>query len=213
MISLKEIFMSSFSQIMGTQRILPIIQSDDIATGVKAAGIMQETGLKVIEVVLRSPIALEMLREIKLQFPNMVVGAGTITSRQILEQALSVNADYIITPTISASLLRDLDACPVPVLPGVSVMSDILQAVEFGYSELKLFPASLAGGAPFLQAVNAVFPNVKFCPTGGVSQENKSTFLDLPNVFAAGGTWLAKKDMIEAGDWDAVKAACIAAQA
>lgn len=186
--------MPTFSELMNTQTLLPIIQADTVEDGVKVATTMLEAGLNLVEVVLRTPASIEMVAAIKAACPEMIVGAGTVTNADILKEALDAGADFIITPTITPSLLAALADSPVPVVPGVSTMSDILLAIEHGYTELKLFPASLSGGAPFLQAVNAVFPQLRFCPTGGISPSNKADYLALPNVVAVGGTWVAKKE-------------------
>ncbi len=150
--------MSSFSQLMKQQTLLPIIQADTVEEGVMVARAMHAAGLNLVEVVLRTPASLALLQAIKDELPDMVVGAGTITNASILAEAIAHGAQFIITPTITPTLLTALADCPVPVVPGVSNMSDILLATEFGYTELKLFPASLSGGAPFLKAVNAVLP-------------------------------------------------------
>lgn len=145
---------------------------------------------------------------IKQEVPELKVGAGTVINKEILAQALSAGSDFIVTPAVSSDLLSELTQCTVPVLPGVSNTGDILMALEFGFKEQKLFPASLAGGAPFLSAVSSVFREVSFCPTGGVSQNNKSEYLSLNNVFAVGGTWVAKKEWVKASDWQSITAAC-----
>jgi 2-dehydro-3-deoxyphosphogluconate aldolase/(4S)-4-hydroxy-2-oxoglutarate aldolase len=140
------------------------------------------------------------------------VGAGTVIDADIYKQALDAGSDFIITPAISNQLLTCLSNCPVPVLPGVSNTADILLAREFGYKELKLFPASLSGGAPFLSAMNAVFKGISFCPTGGISDKNQHEYLSLANVFAVGGTWIAKNDWVESENWSKITQACKDAQ-
>lgn len=200
--------MPTFSELMNTQTLLPIIQADTVEDGVKVATTMLEAGLNLVEVVLRTPASLAMVSAIKVACPEMIVGAGTITNAEILKDAIDAGADFIITPTITPTLLAALADSPVPVVPGVSSMSDILLAIEHGYTELKLFPASLSGGAAFLQAVNAVFPQLRFCPTGGISPANKADYLALPNVVAVGGTWVSKKEWVTAKNWQAIFDAC-----
>jgi len=196
---------------MGEQTLLPIIQADTVEQGVCIARAMIEAGIELVEVVLRTEASLDVIRALKKEFPALKVGAGTIIDAESLRLALDAGSDFIITPTISSQLLTALDDCPVPVLPGVSNTSDILLAREFGYTELKLFPASLSGGASFLSAMSSVFKGLSFCPTGGINQDNKQEHLSLPNVFAVGGTWVAKQEWLESKDWGKITAACQAA--
>ena len=197
---------------MGDQRLLPIIQTDSPEEGVNIARAMEKAGLSVVEVVLRTPASLSALSEIKHALPNLSVGAGTVLNADTLEQALGANADFIVTPAISAKLLEKLQTVDVPVLPGVSDTADILLALEAGFDEQKLFPAALSGGPKFLSAISSVFQSVRFCPTGGVNLQNKEEYLSLPNVMAVGGTWVASAQMVARGDWDAITTACIEAQ-
>jgi 2-dehydro-3-deoxyphosphogluconate aldolase/(4S)-4-hydroxy-2-oxoglutarate aldolase len=200
--------MTSFSSLMGTQTLLPIIQADSVEQGVNIAKAMAAAGLKLVEVVLRTDASLEAIKAIKQQVPELIVGAGTITNEIILQQAIDAGSDFIVTPAVSEKLLGFLVGCGIPVLPGVSNTGDILMAREFGFTELKLFPASLSGGVPFLSAVNSVFQDIKFCPTGGVSQNNKNEYLSLTNVIAVGGTWVCRKEWVESENWQAITDAC-----
>ena len=200
--------MTSFSSLMGTQTLLPIIQAESVEQGVNIAKAMAAAGLKLVEVVLRTDASLEAITAIKQQVPELIVGAGTITNEIILQQAIDAGSDFIVTPAVSQKLLGFLVDCGVPVLPGVSNTGDILMAREFGFTELKLFPASLSGGAPFLSAVNSVFQDIKFCPTGGVSPNNKNEYLSLSNVIAVGGTWVCRKEWVESENWQAITDAC-----
>ncbi len=203
---------ASFSQLMGSQTLLPIIQADSIEQGVNIAKAMAASGLKLVEVVLRTPEALAALIAIKEQVPGLLVGAGTIVNMTSLQQAIDAGADFIVTPAVSEKLLSHLAVCGLPVLPGVSNTADILMAREFGFTELKLFPAALSGGAPFLSAISSVFQDIKFCPTGGVSAQNKEDYLSLPNVIAVGGTWVCRKEWVVNEDWQAITDACIQAE-
>ncbi|MCM2678566.1 bifunctional 4-hydroxy-2-oxoglutarate aldolase/2-dehydro-3-deoxy-phosphogluconate aldolase [Echinimonas agarilytica] len=200
--------MTTFSQLMGTQTLLPIIQADTVEQGLDIAKAMADSGLKVVEVVLRSDASLEALRAIKQQHPDLLVGAGTVLDTQMLQQALDAGADFIVTPAITDALLKAVKACEVPGLPGVSTPADIALARENGFHEMKLFPASLAGGIPFLKAVSSVFRDVVFCPTGGINANNRCDYLALPNVIGVGGTWVAQKEWVEAGEWHKITDAC-----
>lgn len=200
--------MKRFSELMSGQTLLPIIQVGSPEKGVQVAQSMADAGLKLVEVVLRTDASLEALSAIKESVPDLKVGAGTVINGEILNQALNAGSDFIVTPAVSAKLLAGLAECQVPVLPGVSNTGEILMAHEFGFNELKLFPASLSGGAPFLAAISSVFKDIKFCPTGGVNLQNRRNYLSLNNVFAVGGTWVATKDWVEQGNWTAITDAC-----
>lgn len=203
--------MTRFSSLMSGQTLLPIIQANSAQQGVNIAKAMANAGLTLVEVVLRTEASLEALAAIKKQVPELKVGAGTVINSHILKQAIDAGSDFIVTPAVSEKLLKELVNCGVPVLPGVSNTGDILLASEFGFNELKLFPASLSGGAPFLSALTSVFPALSFCPTGGVNQQNKMDYLSLNNVFAVGGTWVCPKDWVEQENWQAITAACVEA--
>ncbi|WP_111979848.1 bifunctional 4-hydroxy-2-oxoglutarate aldolase/2-dehydro-3-deoxy-phosphogluconate aldolase [Algibacillus agarilyticus] len=203
--------MKSFFSLMGEQRILPIIQADTAEQGVNIAKAMADGGLKLVEVVLRSNASIDALMAIKKELPDLCVGAGTIINADILEDALNAGSDFIITPAVTPSLLAKLAECPVPVAPGVSTTSDIALAAEFGFTEMKLFPASLAGGIPFLNAVSSVFRQVTFCPTGGITAANQGDYLALSNVKAVGGTWVADKNWVKNQEWHKITEACKAA--
>ncbi|ARD45186.1 bifunctional 4-hydroxy-2-oxoglutarate aldolase/2-dehydro-3-deoxy-phosphogluconate aldolase [Colwellia sp. PAMC 21821] len=204
--------MTLFSTLMGKQKLLPIIQADSVSQGLEIAKAMATAGIGLVEVVLRTQASIDIIKAIKLELPDLKVGAGTVLDADILQQALAAGSDFIITPTISSSLLTHLAHCKVPVLPGVSNSSDILLAREFGYTELKLFPASLSGGAPFLKAMGSVFKDISFCPTGGINEKNQDEFLSLTNVFAVGGTWIANPEWVANEEWSKITAACKAAQ-
>jgi len=204
--------MTSFSTLMGKQTLLPIIQANSVPEGIEIAKAMSAAGINLVEVVLRTEASLDIIKAIKHELPELKVGAGTVIDSDILKQALDAGSDFIITPTISNKLLTELANCSVPVVPGVSNTADILLAIEFGYTELKLFPASLSGGAPFLKAMSSVFKGISFCPTGGINESNQQEYLALTNVFAVGGTWIAKPDWVESGQWSKITSACRAAQ-
>tara|TARA_R110001583_G_scaffold30706_4_gene105813 strand:- start:10065 stop:10688 length:624 start_codon:yes stop_codon:yes gene_type:complete len=204
--------MKSFSTLMGKQTLLPIIQADSVEQGLNIAKAMASAGINLVEVVLRTPVSLDIIKALKSELPELKVGAGTVFDAETLKKALDAGSDFIITPTISNKLLTELANCTVPVVPGVSNSADILLAIEFGYTELKLFPASLSGGTPFLKAMGSVFKGISFCPTGGINESNQQEYLALTNVFAVGGTWIAKSDWVESCQWSKITSACRAAQ-
>ncbi|WP_064435512.1 bifunctional 4-hydroxy-2-oxoglutarate aldolase/2-dehydro-3-deoxy-phosphogluconate aldolase [Pseudoalteromonas neustonica] len=203
--------MTRFTELMSGQTLLPLIQADSVDQGVNIAKAMAAAGLGLVEVVLRTDASLATIRAIKEAVPSLKVGAGTVINAEILQQALDAGVDFIVTPAVSPLLLESLKQCSVPVVPGVSNTADILLALEAGFTEQKLFPASLSGGAPFLKAVSTVFQSVTFCPTGGVNAQNKYEYLALDNVIAVGGTWVAPKEWVEQENWQAITDACVEA--
>lgn len=200
--------MKTFSSLLGTQPILPIIQAASAQQGVAIASAMHKAGIHLVEVVLRTPASLDALIAIKQALPDLSVGAGTITDSSLLAQSIEAGSDFIVTPAVSPNLLAELAKCPVPVVPGVSNTADILLAKEYGFTEQKLFPASLCGGDKFLQAVASVFPDIGFCPTGGINSDNYMNYLALKNVLAVGGTWVAQPQWIAAKELDKITQAC-----
>ena len=204
--------MNLFSNLIGKQTLLPIIQANSVPQGLEIAKAMSTADINLVEVVLRTEASLDIIKAIKCALPDLKVGAGTVVDADILKQALDAGSDFIITPTISRTLLTQLSKCTVPVLPGVSNAADILLAREFGYKELKLFPASLSGGPSFLKAMSSIFSDMSFCPTGGINENNQQEYLALTNVFSVGGTWIAKPDWVELGQWSKIRSACRAAQ-
>lgn len=198
----------AFSKLMAAQPILPIIQTNDPQQGIAIAKAMHSAGIHLVEVVLRSEQSLQALSAIKSALPDLIVGAGTVTNNDTLQNALSAGADYIVTPAVSPRLLDALASCDVPCLPGVANNADILLASEYGFTEQKLFPASLCGGMAFLKAVSSVFQNIRFCPTGGINADNFNDYLALNNVFAVGGTWVAAPEWVAQQDWQRITQAC-----
>lgn len=198
---------STFSMLKGAP-LLPIIQPKCVDEGLHLAEAIANSGLCNIEVVKRSDAAFEALSAIRKQFPELVVGMGTLLNRNHVFEALDAGAQFLITPTSSETLLDTLIASNAPFLPGVATPADILLAHQKGIREMKFFPASLSGGTPFLKAISSVFSDVSFCPTGGINGDNANEYLSLGNVRAVGGTWMMPKAAIEAKNWQAITLAC-----
>lgn len=198
---------STFSMLKGAP-LLPIIQPKSVDEGLHLAEAIANSGLCNIEVVKRSEAAFDALKAIRQQFPELVVGMGTLLNRNHVFEALDADAQFLITPTSSNELLDSLIASGAPFLPGVASPSDILMAHQKGIREMKFFPAHLSGGTPFLKAIASVFSDVTFCPTGGINGDNANDYLALANVNAVGGTWMIPAKAIAQKDWAAVTRAC-----
>lgn len=199
---------TTIKEIFSQQRLLPIIQADTISEGIAVTGAMKNAGLTVVEVVLRNEQALALAAEIKKTYPELTLGVGTVYNTGLLEKALNAGADFIVTPAVTPKLTEALIDCGKPILPGVSSLSDMATLLEYGVTEMKLFPAEVVGGVSMLKAVSALFKEASFCPTGGVSPKNQSEYLSQSNVFAVGGTWMVPKEAVKNEQWADITKAC-----
>lgn len=187
--------------------LLPIIQSDQPTEAVQIAKAMQRGGVTSVEVVLRTPQALDCIRAIRNEV-DVQVGVGTVMTQEHIARSVAAGAQFIVTPAATPKLLDALIDSGVPFVPGVGGPSEVLTAWEKGVREMKFFPAGQLGGVPMLKSMGAVFQDVRFCPTGGVSGDNLLDFLSLSNVFAAGGSWLSPASAVKAQDWEVIQRLC-----
>lgn len=187
-------------EIMGISPVIPVVTIEDPETAVPMAQALVEGGIGIIEVTLRTSSALEALRRIVDEVPQMTAGAGTILDPRQAEQALEVGAEFLVSPGVSAALSRWIAGADVPFLAGVSDLGQVLDARDLGLTELKFFPAEPAGGTAYLKAIAAPVPDVMFCPTGGISAANAPQYLGLGNVACVGGSWLTPQKSVAAGD-------------
>ncbi|MBT8038608.1 MAG: bifunctional 4-hydroxy-2-oxoglutarate aldolase/2-dehydro-3-deoxy-phosphogluconate aldolase [Gammaproteobacteria bacterium] len=186
--------------------VVPLVGPDDAVTGAKTAQALVDGGLSVVEVVLRTPAAIDCLGEIAQNVPNAIIGAGTVLTPDQAEKVIAAGAKFIVCPGLHDPIVRMAQEAGLPVFPGVSTATEAQAAYNMGLRSMKLFPASLCGGVPMLKALGAVFKDVKFMPTGGVSAANLSEYLAVPSVLACGGSWLTPKAEIEKGNYAAVTA-------
>ncbi|MFP6304473.1 bifunctional 4-hydroxy-2-oxoglutarate aldolase/2-dehydro-3-deoxy-phosphogluconate aldolase [Helicobacter pylori] len=195
-------------EILQISPIVPVVVIEDIKDAVPLAQSLIEGGIPIIEVTLRSSCALEAIELIAKNVPKMRVGAGTILNPTQLEQAQNRGAEFLISPGLTIKLLEHAKKKDMPLIPGVSSSSEVMQALEWGYNALKFFPAEYCGGVKLLNAFNGPFKGVKFCPTGGISADNMRSYLDLENVLCVGGSWLTPKDLIQNKEWDKITEIC-----
>ncbi|MCQ8127758.1 bifunctional 4-hydroxy-2-oxoglutarate aldolase/2-dehydro-3-deoxy-phosphogluconate aldolase [Methylomonas rivi] len=191
----------SINQVMTTSPVMPVMVINQIEQAVPLARALVDGGLKVLEITLRTPVALECIRRIKAEVPDAIVGAGTIINTQTLRQAIDAGAQFIVSPGLTPSLLDEGLSCGVPILPGVITPSEVMRLLEKGITAMKFFPAEAAGGIPMLKSIGGPLPQVTFCPTGGVNPKNAPDYLALNNVACVGGSWMAPADLVDAGDW------------
>jgi 2-dehydro-3-deoxyphosphogluconate aldolase/(4S)-4-hydroxy-2-oxoglutarate aldolase len=195
----------SFAQQLANCRVLPVIVAHDVKSTVRLAQALQNGGMRAVEITLRTPAALDSLREVKSALPGMLVAAGSVTSPEGLERALDVGVDFCVSPGTTDALLRAANEQGMPFLPGVATASEVLLGMEHGYEQFKLFPAGAVGGMQLLNSLAGPFPNARFCPTGGLSRDNFRDYLALPNVVCCGGSWMASDAMVKSGSWDEIE--------
>ncbi|MGL2905034.1 bifunctional 4-hydroxy-2-oxoglutarate aldolase/2-dehydro-3-deoxy-phosphogluconate aldolase [Helicobacter pylori] len=195
-------------EVLQISPIVPVVVIENIKDAVPLAQSLIEGGIPIIEVTLRSNCALEAIELIAKNVPKMRVGAGTILNLTQLEQAQNRGAEFLISPGLTIKLLEHAKKKDMPLIPGVSSSSEVMQALELGYNALKFFPAEYCGGVKLLNAFNGPFKGVKFCPTGGISTDNMRSYLNLENVLCVGGSWLTPKDLIQNKEWDKITEIC-----
>jgi 2-dehydro-3-deoxyphosphogluconate aldolase/(4S)-4-hydroxy-2-oxoglutarate aldolase len=189
------------SELLRIGPVIPVIVLDDVASAVPLARALVAGGIRVLEVTLRTPVALDAVRAIARDVTDAIVGVGTITRAEEITSALAAGARFGVSPGLSPTLIDAARASALPFLPGVMTPSEIIAARTAGSTALKLFPAQQAGGVAMLNALAGPFPDIVFCPTGGITAANAPQYLACANVGCVGGSWLAPKDAITAADW------------
>ncbi|MFM2275508.1 MAG: bifunctional 4-hydroxy-2-oxoglutarate aldolase/2-dehydro-3-deoxy-phosphogluconate aldolase [Pseudomonadota bacterium] len=188
-------------QVMQDAPVIPVIVLNDVAHAVPIARALVAGGIRMLEVTLRTPAALACIEAIAKAVPQAVVGAGTVRTRADAQAAASAGALFAVSPGYTSAVGQACRDAGMSLLPGVATGGEIMMAQEDGFTELKFFPAMQAGGPAMLKAWSGPFFDVKFCPTGGVTPQNASEFLALPNVVCVGGSWLVPADAMMQGDW------------
>jgi 2-dehydro-3-deoxyphosphogluconate aldolase/(4S)-4-hydroxy-2-oxoglutarate aldolase len=184
--------MKDIETIMRLAPVIPVLVMDDVTQARPMAEALVAGGLKVIEVTLRTPNALDVIRRMKL-VPGAVVGAGTVTNKEELEAAVTAGAEFIVSPGLTEGLVRAAQRVGVPILPGVATAGEIMHGMDLGLCHFKFFPAETSGGVPALKALTGPFGKAKFCPTGGITAATAPGWLALPQVLCVGGSWVAPK--------------------
>ena len=193
--------MSDTLELAGYGPVIPVIVIERLEDAVPLARALVEGGVKVLEVTLRTPVALRAIEAMARDVPGAVVGAGTIRSAADARAAKQAGAVFGVSPGYTAEVGAACRDVGLALLPGVATASEVMAAQADGLSFLKFFPATAAGGIPMLKALAGPFPNVSFCPTGGITLQSAPDFLALPNVKVCGGSWLTPADAVKAGDW------------
>jgi len=193
-----------FEDLLGTTRIVPVITVQDAASAVPLAQALVAGGLPVLEVTLRTPAGLESVQRIAEAVPEAVIGAGTVTTPQQLRDARSAGAEFIVSPGCTTMLADAAANAGGVFLPGAVTASEVLGLIERGITMMKFFPAETSGGVAALKALGGPFPDIRFCPTGGIDLPRAHDYLALKNVVCIGGSWMVPADLIFDADWDAI---------
>lgn len=196
----------TIDDIMRTAPVIPVMMIDDLDHAVPLARALVKGGLKVLEITLRTPVALDAIRAIMAEVEGAIVGAGTVLTPKQLEHVAALHCKFAVSPGITSGLLDAAAASPCPLLPGTATASEVMQLLDRGHDRMKFFPAEAAGGAPFLKSLASPLPAAMFCPTGGIGPTNAASYLALPNVLCVGGSWVVPKDAIAAHDWEKITA-------
>lgn len=187
------------------QPVVPVLKIERVADAVPLVRALAKGGLRLVEITLRTPAALEAIRRASGEVEEAVVGAGTILSALQFEEAAQAGSRFIVSPGLTREVAKAAEASAVPLLPGAVTPSEIMAAAELGLDFLKFFPAEQAGGAAYLKSLASPFAGIRFCPTGGIGADNAPAYLSLPNVVCVGGSWIAPDALVGAGRWDEIE--------
>ncbi len=187
--------------VLNSGPVVPVMVIENIDHAVPLARALIAGGIKVLEITLRSDVAIAAIRRVAREVPDAIVGAGTIASAHDLAAVTEAGAVFAISPGLTPALLKAANQGPIALIPGISTASELMLGMEQGYTEFKFFPAEAAGGVAMLKSIGGPFPQITFCPTGGVSPKNYNNYLALDNVACVGGSWIVPKNSIEQEDW------------
>ncbi|MBZ7930573.1 bifunctional 4-hydroxy-2-oxoglutarate aldolase/2-dehydro-3-deoxy-phosphogluconate aldolase [Campylobacter molothri] len=191
-------------EILEVSKIIPVITIYDLKTSVDLAKALIEGGIKILEITLRTQEAIEAIKLISKEIPEAVVGAGTVLNTKMLEEVKNAGAKFAISPGLNVVFAKEARNIDLPLIPGIATAGELMLALEFGFKNLKFFPAQAAGGINMLKSFSAPFQEVKFCPTGGISLDNMNDYLKLDNVLCVGGSWLTPKELILDKKWNQI---------
>ncbi|MEC5320220.1 bifunctional 4-hydroxy-2-oxoglutarate aldolase/2-dehydro-3-deoxy-phosphogluconate aldolase [Brenneria populi subsp. brevivirga] len=192
---------TSAEQILTTGPVVPVIVVNKLEHAVPMAKALVAGGVRVLELTLRTDCAVEAIRAIAKDVPEAIVGAGTVTNPQQLADVTAAGAQFAISPGLTEPLLKAATAGSIPLIPGISTVSELMLGMDYGLREFKFFPAEANGGVKALQAIAGPFAQIRFCPTGGISPKNYRDYLALKSVLCVGGSWLVPNDALESGDY------------
>jgi 2-dehydro-3-deoxyphosphogluconate aldolase/(4S)-4-hydroxy-2-oxoglutarate aldolase len=193
-------------EVMHQGKVIPVMVIQKLEHAVPLARALVAGGVHVLEITLRTPVAMEAIRAISREVAGALVGAGTVTRGEELAEVAAAGAVFAISPGLTTALLEAANQGPIPLIPGIATVSELMSGMALGYRHFKFFPAEAAGGVKMLQAMAGPFPQVSFCPTGGIGAANYREYLGLKNVACIGGSWVAPPEAIEKEDWARITA-------
>ena len=196
---------ASIPEILAMGPVMPVIVIDRAENGIALADALLAGGLKTIEITLRTPAALGAIKAIADARPNICIGAGTVISAELATAAKEAGAHFAVSPGTTQAVIDGCAAVDLPLLPGASTVSEMMHMLEAGFTAMKFFPASAAGGTSFIKSLASPLPQITICPTGGISATTAPEWLALPNVKCVGGSWVAPQSLINAGDFTAIE--------
>ncbi|NND50484.1 MAG: bifunctional 4-hydroxy-2-oxoglutarate aldolase/2-dehydro-3-deoxy-phosphogluconate aldolase [Rhizobiales bacterium] len=194
------------TSVMEAGPVIPVVVIDELANAVPLARALLAGGITVIEVTLRTPVALDAIRAIAAEVEGIIPGAGTVLDAGQLDASREAGAQFAVSPGATPALLDAAEDHPLPLLPGAATASESMALIERGFHHQKFFPAGASGGAGYLASLISPLPMTRFCPTGGVTPANAGDYLVLKNVACVGGSWIAPPNAIASGDWEAIEA-------
>ena len=186
-------------------RVLPVVTAVDAESTVKLARALQRGGMKAIEITLRTPAALDSMVAVQQEVPDIQVAAGTVNSPGDLEKVLNIGVELALSPGATPELLRAAADSPIAFVPGVATASEVMRGMALGFEVFKLFPAVTVGGKGMLNSLGGPFPDIRFCPTGGLNADNFRGYLALPNVVCCGGSWMVQAELVAQGNWEEIE--------
>jgi 2-dehydro-3-deoxyphosphogluconate aldolase/(4S)-4-hydroxy-2-oxoglutarate aldolase len=192
------------TDLLGIAPVVPVVVLESLEQAVPVARALVAGGLPVIELTLRTPVALDAMRAIAAEVPEITLGAGTVTSPDLAKAAHDAGASFLVSPGATPRLMDAMLDTGLPFLPGTATVSEALAVLEYGVTQMKFFPAEASGGTAYLSSLTTVVPTARFCPTGGIRPATAPDYLALANVGCVGGTWITPKAALDAGDWDTV---------
>jgi 2-dehydro-3-deoxyphosphogluconate aldolase/(4S)-4-hydroxy-2-oxoglutarate aldolase len=196
----------SIRNLLAIAPVIPVLTIEKVEHAVPLARALVAGGLRVLEVTLRTPACLPAIEAMRRAVPEAVVGVGTITRVKDFEASANAGAQFGVSPGLTQGLAEAARSAPFPLLPGIMTPTELIDGLNWGFDTFKLFPAQQAGGINMLKALAGPFPDVVFCPTGGITRATAPDFLSLANVACIGGSWVAPADAVRAGDWAAIEA-------
>ena len=200
--------MSQLREKIRSIQIVPVVTPYSVEGTVELARTLVAGGINAIEITLRTELALEATKAVKASGIDIVLGVGTLTSTQDVENVADIGVDFAVSPGMTHKLLDASRTNDIALLPGISSASDILLGLEYGFDFFKVFPAEAINGYDLIKSLSAPFPNISFCPTGGINLNNINRYLALPSILCVGGSWMLPAADVKAGNWDKIEALC-----